>query len=267
MENATVEQRRAKILDKLQEMRLLDDSLMTKFFEEELQCTEFVLRIILDKPDLMVKEAKTQYNIKNLQGRSARLDVRAVCGKGKIYDIEVERSDKRASPKRARHNLSILDSNALLPGDDVEKLPETYVIMITENDFWGKGEPIYQIKRYVGDTGIVYNDSSYIIYVNGDYKDDSPEKSDLAKLIHDFNCQKADDMYSSVLANRLRYFKEDEKGRKEMCKVIEDLMNEEKKEIAITMLEEGFPIEQIARLLRLTADKVEEFINGEKMLV
>jgi len=56
-----------------------------------------------------------------------------------------------------------------------------------------------------------------------------------------------------------------------MCKAIEDIVNEEikeeKKATAIKMLEEGLPIEQIARILRLTADKVEELINGGRMLV
>jgi len=73
-------------------------------------------------------------------------------------------------------------------------------------------------------------------------------------------------MYSSVLVNRLRYFKEDGKGRKEMCKVIEDLMNEEKREIAINLNEQGLSVDQIASALKLTVAKVEEFINGEAVL-
>ena len=68
MGNLTDEQKRAELIEQILEMRLLDDDFMTKCFEEDLNCTEFVLRIVLDKPDLVVKEATTQYYIKNLQG-------------------------------------------------------------------------------------------------------------------------------------------------------------------------------------------------------
>ena len=98
-------------------------------------------------------------------------------------------------------------------------------------------------------------------------KEDSQDMTPLAKLIHDFNCRKADDMYSSILADRLRYFKEDEKGRKEMCKVIEDLMNEEKREIAKEMLEDGVSFEKIARYLKTTPEKIKELVEEQGVLV
>jgi len=102
--------------------------------------------------------------------------------------------------------------------------------------------------------------------VNGEYKDDPQKKTPLGKLIHDFNCRKADDMNYSILADRVRYFKEDEEGVATMCKIIEDIVNEEKKATAIKLLEKGLSVEDIASVLRITVDKVEEFINGEVIL-
>ena len=43
----------------------------------------------MEKPDLKVKNACTQYSIKNLLGRSVRLDIHAVDTIGKKYNIEV----------------------------------------------------------------------------------------------------------------------------------------------------------------------------------
>ena len=83
------EEKRKKILEKIQQFCLLDDDFMTKCFEDNIECTELVLRIIMDKADLKVTEARTQYTIKNLQGRSIRLDVDAVDSSGKKYDIEI----------------------------------------------------------------------------------------------------------------------------------------------------------------------------------
>lgn len=48
----------------------------------------------------------------------------------------------------------------------------------------------------------------YIIYVNSQIKDETA----LGKLMHDFACTNAKDMYYEVLADRVHYFKEDEKG-------------------------------------------------------
>ena len=44
--------------------------------------------------------------------------------------------------------------------------------------------------------------------------------------MHDFLCSDPNDMYSDVLAERVRFFKEDEKGVAAMCKVMEELYNE-----------------------------------------
>ena len=48
----------------------------------------------------------------------------------------------------------------------------------------------------------------YILYVNSQIKDETA----LGKLMHDFACTNAKDMYYEVLADRVHYFKEDEKG-------------------------------------------------------
>ena len=131
-------QTKEKILEKIQQFCLLDDDFMTKCFEDNIECTELVLRIIMDKADLKVREARTQYVIKNLQGRSIRLDIDAVDSTGKEYDIEIQRTDKGAGTRRARYNSSLLDANVLLSGEETDKLPETYVIFITENDVLGR---------------------------------------------------------------------------------------------------------------------------------
>ena len=43
--------------------------------------------------------------------------------------------------------------------------------------------------------------------MNGTYVGDS----EIGKLIHDFKCTDADDMYYALLAKKVRFYKEDEK--------------------------------------------------------
>ena len=54
--------------------------------------------------------------------------------------------------------------------------------------------------------------------LNGSYKADTP----LSRLVHDFNCTDSKDMYYKELAERVRYFKETEKGVTAMCKSMEE---------------------------------------------
>ena len=257
-------EKRAKIMEQIQQFRLFDDNFMTKCFEDNIECTELVLQIIMEKSDLKVIEARTQYTIKNLQGRSIRLDVDAIDSKGKKYNIEVQRADKGAGEKRARYNSSLIDANILLAGDDTKNLPETYVIFITENDVMEENYPMYHIDRYIRETGKYFKDGAHIIYVNGSYQDDSP----LGLLMKDFSCRNAEDMHYKVLADRVRYFKEDEKGVSAMCKAVEELCKEEKYETTVEivnrMLEAGtLSLEEIAMFSGLTLEEVKELAQQD----
>lgn len=77
----------------IRNFRLMDDTFMSKVFEDK-ACAELLLRIILGRDDLTVQEAVTQYEMKNIQGCSAKLDIYAVDSTGAKYDVEVQRSDK-----------------------------------------------------------------------------------------------------------------------------------------------------------------------------
>ena len=108
MENS--QKMKQEMLQKLKAFCLFDDDFMSKVFEDNYECIELILHIIMDKPDLKVQIAQIQYSIKNLEGRSVRLDIHAIDTIGKKYNIEVQREDKGASPKRARYNSSVIDT-------------------------------------------------------------------------------------------------------------------------------------------------------------
>ena len=85
----------------------------------------------------------------------------------------------------------------------------------------------------------------------------------LGKLMHDFSCTSAKDMYYEVLAERVHYFKEDEKGVAVMCKAMEDMRNEakleERKEIACSLLADGeLSYEKIAKHTGFTVEEIQK---------
>ena len=202
----------------------------------------------------------TQYSIKNLHGRSVRLDIFATDSSDRKYNFEIQRSDKGAGVKRARYNSSLLDANLTRKGDAYDALNETYVIFITENDVLRGGLPIYHINRIIEETGKSFGDEAHIIYVNSQIKDDTA----LGKLMHDFTCTNPDDMNYPVLAQRVRYFKEDTKGVATMCRAFEEVREESAREAkheqaiesAKTMLADGLPYETIARYAKLPIEEV-----------
>ena len=251
----TEEQRYQQMLQRIKEFRLLDDDFMTKCFEENIEATELVLRIVLNKPDIKVVKVQTQYNMKNIRGRSLRLDIYATDSENKKYNIEIQRVDKGAGAKRVRYNSSLIDSNVLPAGFEVENLAESFVIFITENDVIGKNKPIYHIDRYIRETKEYFKDGSHIIYVNASYKDDT----ELGKLMHDFSVTEPEDMNFKVLANVTSYYKKDEEGIQVMCRAMEDMIEDERKEAAIRMLESGkLTNEDIAKFSNLPLKVVEE---------
>ena len=129
-------------LQRLRGFRLIDDDFMNACFDGDIEGAELLLRIILEKPDIRVNRVVTQKLMKNLLGHDIWLDIDANDSDGKEYDIEIQREDKGAGVKRARYHSSIMDSHLLKPGEDFDKLPETYVIFITENDVIGAGKPL-----------------------------------------------------------------------------------------------------------------------------
>lgn len=252
-------------LQRIKGLRLIDDDFMNACFDENIEGTELILRIILNKPDLSVKSVKTQKVMKNLLGRDIWLDIDASDSNNNEFDIEIQRADKGADFKRARYHSSILDAHLLQPKDSFRDLPETYVIFITENDVIGGNLPIYTVERQIVEMGSLFNDGEHIIYVNGADKNSSTE---LGKLMHDFFCTKPEDMYFKQLADKVRYFKEDEKGVATMCKVMEDMRKEAvlqyKLDRAKSLLQEGeLSIEEIAKIMEIPIEEIKELALAE----
>ena len=250
----TTEQTHHQDLERLKSLRYMDDDFMSVCLADNFEGVELILRIVLRQEDITVKSVRTQEPLKNLQGRSAVLDVHAIDSTDKEFDVEIQRKDAGAGAKRARHNSSLLDAHILKTGDDTENIPDSYVIFITENDVMKGNQSIYPVERYVtiGGNKVLFGDGSHIIYVNGKYRGND----EIGKLMHDFSCTNPDDMNYETLAKKARYFKQDEKGIAAMCKIMEDMRNEaalnNARETAERLIKKGkMTLEEIAECVPL----------------
>ena len=242
----------------MRNFRLIDDPFFNIFFADSPREVEYILRIILDKPDLNVLEVQTQKSVENIFGRSVRFDVFATDSQGKLYNIEVQRADAGATQLRARYNSSMLDYRTLKKGSDFDNLPETFVIFITENDVLKEGRLIYHIERVIKESGNSFGDRTNIIYVNGSYRDDS----ELGKLMQDFFCRQPDKMNHTQLAARAKFLKYEEGVEKNMSykdlvrEIFKDELEQKAAEVTVKTRKETLldDIRSLMETMNLTAE-------------
>ncbi|MCM1329965.1 MAG: Rpn family recombination-promoting nuclease/putative transposase [Ruminococcus sp.] len=268
-----------RYLERLAMLRPIDDDFMRELFRNNIPLVQLVLRIITGIEDLTVISAETQYDLENVLGaRSLRLDVLASDSLNRKYNIEVQRSDKGGEPKRARYHSSALDVEFLGKNREFEELPAAYVIFITENDRFKLNEPVYSFQGYCAKNNIPLGDERYVIYVNGAYENPA-DSSDLAKLIHDFNCSNAADMELELMSEGTQYYKESPKGVNQMCKIMEDFRAELRTELRAELRTEAFEeaktqfasellllnklsVTDIAKATKLPVEEVENLAKG-----
>ena len=247
-------------LERIRALRFIDDEFMNVCFDDYIEGTQLMLRIILNKPDLIVTSVRTQRVLKSLTGRDIWLDIHAKDSTNAEFDIEVQRLESGADRRRARYHSSIMDAHLLESGQDFKLLPDSYVIFITETDVLKGNKPLYCIERMMMELKQPFNDGSHIVYVNGENRDSATA---LGRLMHDFFCTDPDDMYYPELANKARYFKENAKGVETMNSVLDEVRNEgallERIKIAKNLLQKGkLSLEEIAETVKLSLEKIKE---------
>lgn len=262
----------------LQKLTIMNDVFMRNVFKKR-ECTEYVLQVIMNKKGLKITDQVLQKDYKNLQGRSAVLDCVARDDDGMQMNVEIQQENEGASPKRARYHSGLMDMNTLNPGQDFDELPESYVIFITRDDVLGYGLQIYHVNRKIEEVGEEFKDGAHIIYVNSKIQNDT----ELGRLMHDLHCKNAADMYSGILADRVRELKETQKGMVIMCNELEEIYSEgvesgerrgiekgelkKAREATISLAKMGLPVDKIAQAVNVNIDKVQEWIEESLSVV
>ena len=164
-----------------------------------------------------------------------------------------------------------MDANTLETGQVPNDLPDTYIIFITTNDTLGFNLPICHINRTFVETGQSCPDQLHIIYVNSSVQDDTA----LGRLMHDLHCPNSQDMYSKILARRVKELKETQEGVDTMCDKLNELIAEERnegekrgilhtqKETAKNLQHMGMALEQISLALNVSVQMIQEWLSAD----
>lgn len=259
--NSKVTQNQDRINKLIDELTLFDDDLMSRVFDKNIEATELLLRIILERK-IKVISVNGQEEMKSaaVGGRNITLDVHALDENGEKMDIEVQGNSEGAHVRRARYHSSVLDSRMLKEGQEFKEIKDSYVIFIYKHDKFQKGLPLYHIDRYVRETNELFKDGSHIIYVNGNYKGDD----EIGHLMQDFHQTDPDNMHYKELSQGVRHFKEVEEGRDTMCEAVQEYAKEYASECLKT--EKAELVENFMKNMNLTLEQALDAagIHGEE---
>ena len=244
-----------------QQMTLFSNTFMSVTLEDPLAC-QYVLRILLGKRDLIVREVRTQYRISKLASHDAILDVLAEDSKGRLYNIEVQRADTVDHARRTRLYGAMIDSAYLEKGKDYARMPEVHIIYISETDLWKAGRCVYPVKKYFDGTDISYDDGIHVMYVNAAVNDGT----DVAKLMEYFKTADPEDASRGDLSKRVHLLKREERGKEIMCEVTEKWLNEgellKAKKTALNLADMGLTLEKIAKAVEVNVATVRKWLDG-----
>ena len=259
--NSRVIQNQDRINKLIDGLTLFDDDLMSRVFDKNIEATELLLRIILERK-IKVISVIGQEEMKSaaVGGRNITLDVHALDENGEKMDIEVQGNSEGAHIRRARYHSSVLDSRMLKEGQEFKEIKDSYVIFIYKCDKFQEGLPLYHIDRYVRETGKLFEDGSHIIYVNGNYKGDD----EIGYLMQDFHQTDPDNMHYKELSQGVRHFKEVEEGRDTMCEAVQEYAKEYASECLKT--EKAELVENFMKNMNLTLEQALDAagIHGEE---
>ncbi len=205
------------VLSLIKSMTLFHSPMIKVVFGHR-ECVNEMIDIILGR-HIHIDEHHVEHYMSNIKGREAQFDIYVKSEKIRI-NVEIQRKEKGANPKRGRLNLCLIDTQEIKKSSEYEEVPEGYMIFICEGDYFKRGLPIYHIHSYIDETEEKVDTGQEMIYVNGDYQD---EETVLGRLIHDFHCIDPNEMYSEVFKKWMKYYKEERKGVTEMCEICEQL--------------------------------------------
>ena len=257
----TLEEKKAFV----QKFNVFDDT----FFEmvaKDKDAVQDILRIIFHEPELEIVELTPQNSVKNLYGRSVRLDALCRMKDGSYINVEIQKADDDNHLKRTRFNASCITSNVSEPGENFEHVKDVYIVYISKFDVFNKGRRLYHVGRAILDFSDVtpVNDGEKFIYVNGSTNVSADaEDEDVAELMEFFKNSNGMNEKFKNLSERVDELKNEESEVLAMCKLVEDYAREQVRtqaiEFALDLIaEKVFSIEKIAKLTGLSVDEVKE---------
>ncbi len=176
-------------------------------------CKPFLERILGIKIS-RIEYPKSQETIDiSTDAKSVRLDIYVEDGKETVYNIEMQTTENRNIPKRARYYQGMIDLNILEKGDNYKDLKCSFVIFVCTFDLFGEGRCIYTFEnRCIQNLDLGFGDDTtkIILNTNGTMDDITPE---LKKLLDFIDGKEPGDDFTRELDEEVQSVRKSEKWR------------------------------------------------------
>lgn len=201
-------------------LTLANDFMFGMIMRDPELCTEMIRRILPDMNIGRVEFTQPQKSSKySLDTRGVRFDVYAESDNRKIFDCEVQTTDKKDLPRRTRAYHSILGMEALeketqKKAGTYNDMPDAFVIFICMFDPFNYGRHYYSFCNMSSEIdGLKLNDGTATIFLNAKGKADDINGE--LKAFLDFMLGKpGNDPFIMMLEERLNVAKQNAKERR-----------------------------------------------------
>ncbi len=144
---ATDEQQRI-LNERWEEAGIGNDYIFSRVMRNEDTFLKLMQRIFPELKLTKVKRHTPQMTFEGPHGsKSVRFDVYSEID-GRVFDVEMQMENRKNEPRRTRYYQCMMDEQELHKGADYAELPESYIVMISPVDLFGKGRHIYRFRNY-----------------------------------------------------------------------------------------------------------------------
>ena len=207
--------------ERWENLTLANDFLFGKVMRDPELCTEMIRRILPDIDLGRIEFTHTQKGEKfSLDTRGVRFDVFAKSDNRKIFDCEVQTSDKKDLARRTRAyhivlGLDALETETLKKSGSYNDLSDAFVIFICTFDPFKRGRNIYTFRKVCDEErDLNLDDGAITIFLNAQSK--SKDMSVELRAFLDFMLgRSSDDPFIKKLGERLNEAKRNAKWRRD----------------------------------------------------
>ena len=260
-----------------EELTIQDNFLFQKVMQNKRICKRLIEEI------LQIKIKKIAYPISEksidirTNSKSVRLDVYVQDDKDTIYNIEMQTTNPKSSqmeselPKRTRYYQAMIDMDLVGKGKTYDELNQTYIIFICTFDPFGQDRYAYTFRNICAeDTKIELADQTTKLFLNA--KGSKGDVTEHTKAFLQYvNGLPTEDRFTKMIDEEVIRTKKEEKWRREYMTLEMELQKIKKEgieqgriETAIELMKEKFPLEKIAKITKLSVEKLNELgrVNG-----
>ncbi len=131
---------------KWEQATLANNFIFYKVMRHHPDACQYLIEMLLNvKIEKMEMHSEEMIDIDH-DSKGIRLDV-YVSDTNKMYDIELQTTDTKELPERARYYQDVMDLSSLNKGDFYKDLKDSYVIFICLEDIFHKGLPVYTFEN------------------------------------------------------------------------------------------------------------------------